>query len=38
VLMALAHLSLLPPRIDDFRGAQRQKGESDQRGEFWNRL
>ena len=34
----LAHLSQLAARIDNFRGSQVQKSESDQWSELWNRL
>jgi len=34
--LAAAHLSLLAPKIDDFRGSRRQKAESDQWGSECN--
>ena len=37
-LNSLAQLSQLAPQNSDFEVPQRQISESDQRGEFWNRL
>jgi hypothetical protein len=34
----LTHLSQLAAQIDNFRGSQVQKSESDQWSELWNRL
>ena len=38
LVFILAHLSQLAAQIDNFRGSQVQKSESDQWSELWNRL